>query len=201
MLAQFIRNLVTARLREIFYSQSFLVYAKSTDSVVDPGLPNEFSMLIIKSSAEYHSLIASGCDFSVCAEKESIEVGLKNKAILICIFQENNLAHTTWVALDHSQALYDSLFRNGQIGEKTDAFIGPCNTYIPFRGLGLYPSAIIIACNYIQENCMQRAIINTKVNNFSSIKGIEKAGFKIWRKVKVFYVFGKSFSISKCHLG
>ena len=165
------------------------------DSLV--RLPNGFATSVLSTINDYQELIATGYDFSSYPKHENIEVALNGGACLICIFKEKILAHSTWIAFDRSQANYDSLFLPGRVGQPSDAFMGPCNTYIPFRGLGLYPAALIIACNYIKKKGMSRALINTKVNNQKSVKGIKKAGFEILEKVHILHIFGQEFALIK----
>ena len=175
--------------------KSYLIYSKNLDMEVDnEELPGEFSLLVISTIAEYHFAIESGYDFSSYPKNENIEFALRKGAWLLCLFQERSLAHTTWLAHDHSQAVYDSLFFAGRIGVSRDAYIGPCNTYSPFRGRGLYPIALKLACQNLKRRGAGRAFINTKQTNIASIRGIRKAYFSKCGKAFVISLLGRRFT-------
>lgn len=140
-------------------------------------MPPELSLFIISSTDEYHAAVANGYNFSGCPKNENIEDGLNKGACLLCIFQNQALAHTSWLALNYNQSVYDSLFITGRIGQEGDSYIGPCNTYPTFRGRGLYPLALRLACQHIKSKGADRIIINTKKTNRSSMRGIDKADF------------------------
>lgn len=161
-------------------------------------LPNDFSVRIISSLSDYQATIASGYDFKNYPAHEDIQAALKAGACLICVFKGLSLAHTTWIAFGHQQAIYDSLFNSGVVGKSTDSFIGPCNTYEPFRGLGLYPVALSIACNQLRGKGMRRALINTKQSNRASIRGIEKANFKMIMRARVLSLLGRKSTRLQC---
>lgn len=159
-------------------------------------LPDGFTVFVASTIKEYQELIEAGYDFSINPKHENIELSLNSGASLICIFNGKILAHSTWIAFDYSQAMYDSLFLTGYLGHPSDAFIGPCNTYIPFRGQGLYPAALAIACNYIRMRGMSRALINTKETNWASLRGIVKSEFKIVYKVRIIHLLGRKLMYS-----
>jgi hypothetical protein len=161
-------------------------------------LPDDFSISIITTQEEYLALIQSGFDFSGYPKNEDIDFALGKGAYLICVFKEKTLAHTTWLAFNGKQSVYDSLFYANRIGRHDDAFIGPCNTYTPFRGLGLYPAVLTVACDYLKKKNMRSALINTKKSNYPSMRGIEKAGFGMVKVAHVIYIFGQKMIFFRC---
>jgi hypothetical protein len=188
--AHFFRNLIPANIYPIFLLRIYFVFFKRLDDESIIGLPEGFSASVVPAIKDYQELIAAGYDFSNYPKGENIELALISGACLICVFKDKMLAHSTWIAFDHSQAIYDSIFLTGRVGHSGDAFIGPCNTYVPFLGQGLYPAALAIACNRIRMQGMFRALINTKEANQSSMRGIVKSGFEIFGKVRIIYLLG-----------
>jgi len=156
-------------------------------------LPEEYSHYFITSVEQYYAAISAGFDFLLYPENENIEAGLEAGACLLCLFKEKSLAHTTWLASDYARAVYDSIFIAGGIGDVSDAFIGPCNTYHPYRGRGLYPSALTLACEYLKSIGAKRAFINCRISNVSSVRGIEKACFKKAGRVWIWYFLGQKY--------
>lgn len=59
---------------------------------------------------------------------------------------------------------------------KNDYEIGPCFTYPEFRGKEIYPKVLRYICKNI-GNESTRFFMIVSINNISSIRGIEKAGF------------------------
>ena len=72
--------------------------------------------------------------------------------------------------------------------DKNDFEVGPCYTNPNFRGKGIYPAVLDYICsNYGNKKTMFYMIVDD--NNVSSIRGIEKAGFRICGRVKKSYLF------------
>ncbi|RXJ45414.1 hypothetical protein [Gelidibacter gilvus] len=62
--------------------------------------------------------------------------------------------------------------------------IGDCYTNIKYRGQSIYPFVINYIANDVIEATKKDVFIIVNSNNFSSIKGIEKAGFKKYAEIK-----------------
>lgn len=88
----------------------------------------------------------------------------------------------------HTSTVMPSCFKFRYLG-KNDCEIGPCYTNKEFRGRGIYPKVLrYITSDYIAESFY----MTVHKDNASSIRGIEKAGFKRcgWIiKSKVFKVY------------
>lgn len=69
------------------------------------------------------------------------------------------------------------------LGEE-DYEIGPCYTYPEYRGKGIYPAVLQEICSHVgSQSTTFYMIVNE--DNLSSIKGIEKAGFRRCGTIKV----------------
>jgi len=66
---------------------------------------------------------------------------------------------------------------------KNEAVIHFATVYEKYRGKNIYPSMLSTLCNKLMlEKGVQKIYIITDKDNISSIKGIEKVGFKIYQK-------------------
>jgi len=84
----------------------------------------------------------------------------------------------------HESFLFEKLFVLQIIG-KTGPTIGDCRTIEAFKGKSIYPYVINqIAREEILKNQRKEVFIIVNPSNLSSIKGIEKAGFRLHTKVK-----------------
>ena len=196
MLTKFVQILIAAWVRPVFFSKKYLIYTRRPYRDGRLCLPQDFNFSVISSCSEYHALIEKGYAFLIYPKHEIIEDALNSGACLILIFKEKIIAHSTWVAFESYQAKFDSLFVSGRIGLPEDAYIGPCNTFVPFRGQGLYTAALEIACHCVQSRGLSRVIINTKENNIASRRGIEKAGFNLTYVVRTVHLLGKKIIFS-----
>jgi len=66
-----------------------------------------------------------------------------------------------------------------------DAFTLP-----PYRGKGLYPYLLCVAASYFQRQSFSCALIFSAAGNQSSIKGIQKSGFRYYGSVYYRNLFG-----------
>jgi len=69
-----------------------------------------------------------------------------------------------------------------------------CLTFPSFRGKGLYPAALQAAQRYLKGQGYLRCFVCAKDDNASSIRGIEKAGFRRAGVVRVRKAFGVQIS-------
>ena len=84
----------------------------------------------------------------------------------------------------HDSFLFNKLFILRLI-KKRGPTIGDCKTIQEFRGKSIYPFVINhIAKDQILNHNKNEVFIIVNTNNHSSIKGIEKAGFKLYTKIK-----------------
>jgi hypothetical protein len=84
----------------------------------------------------------------------------------------------------HQSTLFKSIYLLQLIQKKGPA-IGECFTNEEFKGKSIYPFVInYIAKDAIINNNQKEVFIIVNSDNVSSIRGIEKAGFKIHTKIK-----------------
>ncbi len=84
----------------------------------------------------------------------------------------------------HQSFLYQSLNILKLIGKRGPA-IGNCITLHSHRGKSIYPYVINkIACKILQNNVCDEVFVLVNTSNINSIKGIEKAGFKLHSQIK-----------------
>lgn len=97
------------------------------------------------------------------------------KAKLFCALDEfGKVTHTSYVV---PKCFKFSFLKKG------DYIIGPCYTKAEHRGKGIYPQML----GYICSNVGSKSTVfymSVDENNFPSVKGIEKAGFKNCGTVK-----------------
>lgn len=90
-----------------------------------------------------------------------------------CIFYledlEGELVHTAYVIPKCSKFTFMSTY---------DYEIGPCFTYEKYRGQGIYGKMLKYISGYIGEDCTNFYVL-VRPENKSSIKGMEKSGYKL----------------------
>ena len=190
-----LKRLISPRLKPVKGFVKYVLYTKITEED-DNGhveVGGEWETTILESPMEYEMLLSMGYDFCDYTADEDIRRGLECGAVLVCIFKKKKLAHTTWVAQFPHQSIYDSLFKKNIIKLDSAGFIGPCNTYPEYRGCGLYPYALRLACKYLASRGCKRVLINSRATNQASRRGIEKVGFRLCGVIKVLWMLGKKF--------
>ena len=84
--------------------------------------------------------------------------------------------------LVHSSILFNKIHIL-KLLNKTGPAIGDCVTIPEYRGKSIYPFVIHhIACETLKHKPEVFIIVNS--NNINSIRGIEKAGFRLYAKIK-----------------
>ena len=78
--------------------------------------------------------------------------------------------------------------------QEGDAEVKYCLTLPEFRGQGLYPLTLWKIAEYLHQKMLRRVFICVHEENESSVRGIEKAGFKRLGKVRLRKVAGIQFS-------
>ncbi len=97
----------------------------------------------------------------------------------------------------HQSFLFKKLFLLRLINKSGPA-IGECNTNREFKGKSIYPFVINhIAREEILENNKKEVFIIVNRDNISSIRGIEKAGFKLYAKIKANRFLFFHFNVKK----
>lgn len=84
----------------------------------------------------------------------------------------------------HKSYLFQRLFLLRLINKKGPA-IGDCSTISEYKGKSIYPFVInYIAKEELSKNGKKEVFIIVNTDNKSSIRGIEKAGFKLYSRIK-----------------
>jgi hypothetical protein len=175
---QGLKNIIPNRLRPIYLRKEYNIYSKDLNDAVE--IKEVFDFKILKSSNELESLCTNGYFISELISSDTIQKGFENKSqLLACVFHEKLLVHTTWFSYSSLHSVFDSIFRSGMFEEDNVGYIGPCQTSEMFRGRGIYTIVLENVCSYLFRKGVKKALINCRANNYSSIKGILKAGFKL----------------------
>jgi len=99
-------------------------------------------------------------------------------------YKENGeIGHISWLYYEGDP---NRILRLGD-GEGEVKF---CLTFPEHRGKGLYPAALQVIQGYLKEHGYRRCYICVKDDNVPSIRGIEKAGYRLAGSVRVRKVFG-----------
>lgn len=93
------------------------------------------------------------------------------------LYSKNELIHVSY--------LYTNVFINYLFGYKGYLVIGDCFTKSEYRGKGLYPKMLKFIANENNKNI----VIYVSATNNDSIKGIEKAGFQIEKKLIIYKLY------------
>lgn len=125
-------------------------------------------------------------NFKLLATRLIFQLITFGKAKIYYVKQNEELVHTSYVI--------PKCFKFPFL-KKYDYEIGPCFTYPKYRGRGIYPRVIeFISCNIGTDKSGFYMIVDA--NNVSSVRGIEKAGFKKVGKIKISKVM-KKYQIDK----
>lgn len=181
----------------IFRKKTYLIYVAPTEIFAKTNkqpLKINGELKILFAINDYNSLISSGYEFENYKISEDIESGLKKGGVLFCFFIEKRIAHTSWLALKSTNAVYDGIFYNMSMSDI--GMIGPCHTIASYRGKGIYPHVLLEICKYLNDYKIKNVLINTSQNNVSSRSAIEKIGFKKTRKVNVIWLFGYKYILN-----
>lgn len=80
---------------------------------------------------------------------------------------------------------------------KGEVYLYDALTLPKYRGKMIYPTLIQHVAEYFKELCFKNALIFTRVDNRSSIQGVENARFKFYEDIKFFNIFGLKLWIYK----
>lgn len=107
--------------------------------------------------------------------------------------------HKVYVVYDDNKIIHMSyVFKNNllsrQLGFKNYFTIGDCVTLPEYRGKGIYPNVLKkIVADFSTENL----VMFVNKTNLSSIKGIEKGGFKLAFHFKMLRILGLNIKTRK----
>ncbi len=78
----------------------------------------------------------------------------------------------------------------------SEAFIFNCYTFREYRGLSVYPWALVAIQSYLKSHGYQKVYIDASTGNMPSVRGIEKSGFRLEAKL-VLLTFFKCIKIRR----
>jgi len=115
-------------------------------------------------------------------------------------YMKSLVIHWSWVALGEKKIplIYDYCFRDIN---KEEAFIHYCETSKNVRGKEIYPSVLTKVFAELKNKMgIKKVYIAVEEKNFSSIKGILKAGFTKKEQIKILKILGLTFIKRKGNL-
>lgn len=104
-------------------------------------------------------------------------------------FSGESLVHISW--LSRWPKVWVSAIWGYLSLKKGQAYIFKCSTNDHFRGKNIYPIVLQRILKDMAADNVKQVFITCHPSNIASIKGIEKAGFSLQRKLYAFRVFGK----------
>jgi hypothetical protein len=97
---------------------------------------------------------------------KKIDEQLSNNNVCYAVFDNDLLIHTSWI--------FKKKLLSKQIGIRSTYIIGESHTIITYRGKGIYTNVLKIISSQKDKDI----VIFVSPHNLSSVKAIEKAGFK-----------------------
>lgn len=119
-----------------------------------------------------------------------IKEGFKGGNEPFLAFSEGKIAHMSW--LFHPPKVKETLvvfhLCEGQ------CFIGACLTSPEFRGKNIYPVVLQHILRDVFTRGTKAVFIAAAPSNIASMRGVEKAGFHLLKKIRGFMLFGRMFN-------
>jgi len=174
--------------RILIYSRSYLfAITELAEETVEAKCPLHIQKATMKDIWLVVSLY--GCDED-SHKRQVIEDAFEKGDECFLVFEGKNLAHCSWVRRGGSIGLsLNQLYRH-QLGQN-EACIYNCETSSVYRGMHIYPAVL----QYIHKQCFAQGVkkiyICCDIQNIASVRGIERAGFRRERIIRVMKVFGK----------
>jgi len=183
----------------IYKHESCLLYCKKIYPAQDHGIDKgiNISDMKLKTYCEFMEM-RKNCQSQIKFSNPLIQRKYKQRFAEGCICfvvtsDKNQIAHYSWVRF--ANRFIDYVNINLKLSD--DEFsIFDSHTFEGCRGLSIYPWTLLQIQKYYNKLNFKRMYIDTKTNNLSSKKGIEKAGFQLLAKYDLL-VFGKIVKISQ----
>ena len=180
--------------RNLFFSYgNYYIYERElsepSETKFTPKIPNR-ALKIVTTTDELKELVVEGFDINSYFNMEELKWRINKGMTLFGVFVGKNLAHRSFVAMNR-KANVDPVLSMSIVNWQKEASIGPCTTPAEYSGLNLYPYTLSQICRYLKGQNKQNVKITTSKQNAPSIRGIEKAGFKICgeaRYLRLFYL-------------
>lgn len=173
------------------------IYSKATFLGLEKRLDTNWVDLPCR--LQYHLLPASEDDIEEMLEKardegsESVHELLQRKWFYDCGFHDcyvgrtayaGELCYIQWLVSRKDSEAVNSGFQSRLPSLKEDEIlIENAFTFQKYRGNGVYPSALIRLAESSRGKGFKRMLVYVKEDNIASLKGCEKAGFKVFERV------------------
>jgi len=146
--------------------------------------------LEIETKVEADVRLAQSVDISKLAEKfgaRAIREGTKKGHLCFIADIDGEIAHYKWVAFD--EAYVSELKRNIRF-DSNSAYIYSSYTNPDYRGFGLDPKVTKKVFEYSYEKGKEKVYILVRHNNASSLRVIQKLGYRKMGEVRFIQVLG-----------
>lgn len=180
-----ISGIASLFIRSLFKSERISIYSKELDAPINssPLYPG-FDYSIIKGNPDELEKARKSMEplpWEFCCDRYD---GVKD----FFIYQMNGaIGHISWIYYKDDPNRIIKL--NDDEGEIKYSLTLP-----QFRGKGIYPATLMKIQRYLKENGYKRIFICVKEDNLPSIKGIEKAEFKLITKINLIKIMGMQLS-------
>jgi len=111
--------------------------------------------------------------------QEILERRLKEGQIGFLVFIGKILAHSSWLITNAGSAAKAKIHPPLALDYGHSAYIWYCVTSPRFRGKALYPYTLSVINRYLQKGGIKKSVLAVEKDNEASLRGVEKAGFKI----------------------
>lgn len=166
-----------------FKHERISVFCKELDSTAESGVRACETKIVQGNAADLDSLRKSRrpVSWEFCCDHHD---GVRDFFISR---RNGEIGHISWI--------YYSSDPNRIIDLSPDeAEIKYALTLPEFRGHGLYPATLLGIQEFLRKKGYKRVFICAKADNYSSIRGIEKAGFQPVASVRLFKLMGVQLS-------
>ena len=178
------KNFIATIITALFRNDIILVYAIDIKNFDLPPVDSVDGVVIRKGKIEDFDRVSDKLDFVPWEFSCHKFDGVKDFFVAI---DNNWIQSITWIYYkdDHNRIL--------SLGEN-DVLLLYSLTLPQFRGHGLYPKILKASAAYLINNGYKRIFGLVEINNSSSIRGLEKAGYKIVGKTHLRKFFGIQIS-------
>lgn len=182
---------ISVLLKSLFKVEKVLIYAKELDTNYNSTVYSDLDKYIIKGDLNELESIRK----NMVSPPWEFNCHLYDCVTDFFIYKNNEgvITHISWIYYMNNPN------RIINLGKK-ECEIKYSLTLPHYRGKGMYPATLVKIQGYLKENGYRRVFICVNKDNISSIKGIEKTGFKFITNIILIKVIGfqynKNFSFS-----
>ena len=166
--------------KTLFLDDKYLIYKANTDSSSRPVVPSINGIRIEKGNLKELNKMIQELNLSApefhCHKLDGVEDFFIAK-------NETGIQHISWIYRHHH---YNRLLSLG----KNEVEIKYCLTMRSSRGKGIYPKVLGELMDYLEKQKILSVYMCVDPANFKSIRGMEKAGFRMVGSVRYRKIFG-----------